>query len=50
MTTATTIRVDVPVKPQTAPKAEAFVSPSELCDTQRRKMTADAFAFLAANL
>ena len=44
MTTTTTVIVSTPVKPAIALSPEAFVSPSELCETQRRNMAADAFA------
>lgn len=47
---ATEIKVDVvtPVKhgPATMPAVEAYVQPSELCDTQRKSMAADAFSAL----
>ena len=43
--TATTVQT--PVKPATTPAVDAFVQPTELCDTQRRNMARDAFAALS---
>jgi len=43
---ATTTKVGEIVKTAPATKVEEFVQPSELCDTQRRSMTYDAFAAL----
>lgn len=43
---ATTIKIGEIRKTETAPAVEAFVQPSELCDTQRRSMGYDAFAAL----
>jgi hypothetical protein len=33
---------------ETTPAVEAYVQPSELCDTQRRSMAYDAFACLTS--
>ena len=41
-----TTKVGEIIKTQTTPKVEAYVQPSELCDTQRRSMGYDAFAAL----
>ncbi len=43
---ATTIKIGEVRKTETAPAVEAFVQPSELCDTQRRSAAYDAFAAL----
>lgn len=45
---ATTTKVDQIIKTDPATKVEAYVQPSELCDTQRRSMGYDAFAALQA--
>jgi len=43
---ATITKIDEIVKTEPATKVEAYVQPSELCDTQRRSMAYDAFATL----
>lgn len=43
---ATIMRLAGVTKTETVPAANAFVQPSELCDTQRRSMGYDAFAAL----
>ncbi|MFN8555810.1 MAG: hypothetical protein U0531_00135 [Dehalococcoidia bacterium] len=44
----TTTKIGEIRKTETAPAVQAFVQPSELCDTQRRSMAYDAFATLQA--
>jgi hypothetical protein len=43
---ATTTKIGEIIKTEPATKVEAYVQPSELCDTQRRSMAYDAFAAL----
>lgn len=49
MATATTTRIGTIIRTEPIPKVEAYVQPSELCDTQRRSMAYDAFAALQSN-
>ena len=47
--TINSVTTSVPVKTQPSVAPDAFVQPSELCDTQRRSMAYDAFAALQAH-
>lgn len=42
----TITKIDEVRKTRTAPAAQEYVQPSELCDDQRRNMAYDAFAAL----
>ena len=46
---ATTTTIGVVIKTAPATKADEYVQPAELCDTQRRSMAYDAFAALQAH-